>query len=231
MGARATIGVAIGVGLLSLACGQGSFSATDGGADATSDGGGAEAGVDAAADAPVEAGCNLPPNNVGAEGDFCDWYAAYTSRCGYCQDCVKQDVNGCIGIGGSLSDAMKKAMVACGSAVMCSNNLLDLLGDPCLRAQLRSVQRTPTQNDARSAYCAACKADAGVADCQSFFDLTSDAGGAGTGMIIMSVSDEIGSKINAACGTACDPTTYEVCAFFQYCGVAPHSSCATGTCK
>ncbi len=215
----------VGGGLLVLVstpqgCG-GSFSTSDAGAsDAASDGQG------------VEAGCIVPPNGVGGEGDFCNWYAAYLSHCGNCMQCSQLDENDCVTLGDAMSDSFRMALVGCGPGVACMDVSM-LTADPCVHAKLAATTPNSAQQSVKTAFCNSCMAT-NAAACNHFFDFAPDAGdNDGFGLFTMVMNDQLDAKIAAQCSSQCSGLGYSGCALGVLCGTggAPQTHCAHGLCK
>lgn len=219
----------LGWGLLVTAttpqgCGS-SFSTSDAGAV---DGGGADGPTEGQA---AEAGCVVPPNGVGSEGDFCNWFAAYLGGCGHCEQCAQLDANECVKLGDTLSVPFKQALMACSSQLSCTD-LTSLPNDPCIRQHLAQAQPAMAAQSVETAYCNACKI-ANPAGCSSFFDFSPDAGSnAGIGIWAMVFSDTLDGQLASQCGdiTHCGAGAYALCADIALCGVAPHGNCPHGLC-
>jgi hypothetical protein len=209
-------------------CGGDKFTAApDGGDEAGATDGGADASVDATMM------CILPPNGVGNEGPFCNFYAAQLSSCGHCEQCSQLDENQCVALGGTLSAAAKAAAVSCQSTLGC-DDITTWANNSCVLQKLQNSPLTQGQQAAKMAFCTACPTK--TAECNQFFDLTSDAGTAGLGSWVMLLSEPLVQQMITTCsGTSpkCDKFTYSVCAGLLFCGNggAPHSNCTKGLCK
>jgi hypothetical protein len=216
-------------------CGGSAFTASDAGAsppDAGRDTGAVESGS-------PESGtpaCILPPNGVAGEGAFCSFLSAKWSACGNCEPCRQLDANDCVSLGDTLSAGFKNALQTCAPRLACTDltTLAALANDPCVRAQLGAQRPTAAQQAAQMAYCLACPTN--TAECQSFFDLTPDAGAtAGFGIWALVLNEAFDQQIASSCsGTTthyCDALGYAVCAGALFCAKAPHSHCAQGLCR
>jgi hypothetical protein len=220
--------------IVSAGCGGSAFTASDAGAapeDARTDTAAPESGSPESG----PSACILPPNGVDGEGAFCSFLSAKWSACGNCEACHQLDENDCVSLGDSLSDGFKNALETCAPKLACADlaGLSGLANDPCVRAQLAAMRPNSAQQAVQMAYCQACPAN--MAECQTFFDLTPDAGTtAGYGIWALAVDEALDQQIVATCSGStphCDALGYGVCAGLLFCGKAPHSHCMHGLCN
>jgi hypothetical protein len=217
---------------LTLTSGCGGAAFTEGDADVApdataGDSSQAESGPEAETSAP---GCILPPNGVGNEGEVCSILASTASGCGECEMCRQLDVNDCVALGDTLSDAFKNALQECSSRLGCGDLSSLVNNNPCIRAHLAAAAPNVVQQAVRTAYCKACPSN--VAECQGFFDLSIDGGTTGYGLWAMVLDDSLDEQIISTCSSStpphCDAVGYNVCGALLFCGKAPHSHCPHG---
>jgi hypothetical protein len=161
----------------------------------------------------------------------CSILATTASECGECEMCRQLDENDCVSLGDTLSDAFKSALQEYSARLGCGD-LAQLTNNPCIRAHLGATPRNVVQQGVQAAYCKACPSN--TAECQSFFDMTGDAGTSGYGIWAMVLNDSLDQQIISTCSLAsphCDALGYGVCGALVFCGKAPHSHCPHGLCN
>jgi len=226
---RASIGAVAFLALSSLACSSADFeTASDSGTSSDT-----SAGDGSGDSAP---GCILPPAATGTETDFCNAVADVYSRCGNCEACKQSNANNCIQFGDAISDAYKKAFVACKETISCGDYAA-WAGDPCVVAQLQTATWSAKQIAVKDKYCSTCPAQA--FECAHFFDFGggdagADAGSSGLGAFVALGNDTTAQNILDKCVSAgfdCSAVGFGLCSAGPFCDPMPREACGSKFCN
>lgn len=168
--------------------------------------------------------CTLPAS-VPSTDDFCAALASHNGRCGHCSDCTGQNMQSCAKRGAAMSAAHRAALIKCKDESPCDPAFTSLLG--CVQTELGKATPTPAQQQAKDAYCTACRAT-NQADCDSFFATNLPNNQNGAGYSILLGGDSTATKAVTTCASKCDPNAYGICVALILCGEDGGDYCADG---